>query len=65
MGLLKKNEEKEAVEKDFGLVEPVLDDDPIVPHRKRRLFIACACILGKMRAASGIMLAAMAGFSLD
>jgi len=46
MGLGKKNKDQEDAERDFGLVEPVLDDEPIVPHRKRRLFIACACILG-------------------
>ena len=46
MGLRKKNKDQEDAERDFGLVEPVLDDEPIVPRRKRRLFIACACILG-------------------
>lgn len=34
--------------KDFGIVETGddLDDDPIVPGRKRMLFLASACILG-------------------
>lgn len=38
---------KADLEKDFGLKEDLaLDDDPILPHRKRKLFLACACILG-------------------
>ena len=39
--------EREALEADFGLAEPVLEDAPVSPHRKRVLLIACACILGR------------------
>ena len=41
-----------TVNKDFGVVnggDPDLDDDPIAPHRKRTLFLACACILGESK----------------
>lgn len=41
-------EELENLDRDFGVKAEVegLDDDPILPHRKRMLFLACACILG-------------------
>lgn len=42
-------EELENLDRDFGVKAEVegLDDDPILPHRKRMLFLACACILGE------------------
>jgi hypothetical protein len=45
----KSREELESLDRDFGVNTEVegLDDDPILPHRKRMLFLACACILGK------------------
>lgn len=36
---------REELEENFG-TKDVDDLDPVVPHRKRQLFIACACILG-------------------
>lgn len=39
---------RDQLETDFGVKDPQdLDDDPIQPHRKRILFLACACILGE------------------
>jgi hypothetical protein len=47
----KRKEELESLDRDFGVKAEVegLDNDPIVPHRKRVLFLACACILGEAR----------------
>uniref|UniRef100_A0A383VGU9 Major facilitator superfamily (MFS) profile domain-containing protein n=1 Tax=Tetradesmus obliquus TaxID=3088 RepID=A0A383VGU9_TETOB len=44
----KSKDEFESLDRDFGVKAEVegLDDDPILPHRKRMLFLACACILG-------------------
>jgi hypothetical protein len=45
----KDKDERKALEQDFGLKEPHTSDEPLAPHRKRMLFIACICILGKGR----------------
>ncbi|KAF6258979.1 hypothetical protein COO60DRAFT_1059427 [Scenedesmus sp. NREL 46B-D3] len=43
-----RKDQLESLDRDFGVKAEVegLDNDPIVPHRKRALFLACACILG-------------------
>lgn len=44
-----RKDQLESLDRDFGVKAEVegLDNDPIVPHRKRALFLACACILGE------------------
>lgn len=47
---LDKRESFTTLNKDFGVANedvPNLDDDPILPGRKRMLLLACLCILGK------------------
>jgi len=44
-----------SVNKDFGVEfddDPQLDNDPILPHRKRLLAAACICILGEENASA-------------
>lgn len=46
-----KRESFTTVNKDFGVGNddvPNLDTDPILPGRRRVLFMACMCILGKL-----------------
>lgn len=40
--------DRAALEQEFGLKTPEVDTEVLPPHRKRMLFLACACILGEL-----------------